>query len=193
MGSCVRQTELGLQTLRDLYGVLPRVEKALRDLSKNRAGKTVSNYAEAIGAMCDWAVKRGYLADDPLQAMAPFDTTPLTQRRAMTTEEFARLLKVSEPHQALLFETAYMSGLRANELRSLTVNDLSLEPCGFHLDAAWTKNRKAGFQPLDADLAHRLHDTSLYRDRLRRCTTATGSVKPQIIHCSTYRTTRRGS
>ena len=68
--------ELGLQTLEDMIGVLPRVEKALRELSKDRTGKTVANYAESIGTLCDWYVQRGYLAEDPLKTMAPSDTTP---------------------------------------------------------------------------------------------------------------------
>ncbi len=35
-----------------------------------------------------------------------------------------------------------------NELRSLTAHHLDLPLGGVHLDAAWTKNRKPGFQPL---------------------------------------------
>ena len=57
------QDRLGLATLADLAGILPRVEEALRDLqAKGRAGKTIANYAEALGAFCDWCVRRGYLA-----------------------------------------------------------------------------------------------------------------------------------
>jgi len=49
-----------------------------------------------------------------------------------------------------------LSGLRASELRNLSVNDLDLEENGVHLDASWTKNRKQGFQPLAEELVHRL-------------------------------------
>jgi integrase len=149
---------LGVETLKDIEGILPRVEEALRTLQQQgRAGKTVANYAEAIGAFCDWCVQRGYLAEDPLKAMAPFDTTPLTTRRAMTAEEIDRLLQACAPHRRMLMETAFLSGLRKNELRNLSVDHLDLEPSGLHLDAAWTKNRKSGFQPIPADLAKRLH------------------------------------
>ena len=149
---------LGLQTLEDMIGVLPRVEKALRELSKDRAGKTVANYAESIGALCDWCLQRGYLAEDPLKAMAPFDTTPQTMRRALSMEEIARVLEVCTPHRRLLLETAFFSGLRANELRNLTLDHLTDNPCGVRLDAAWTKNRQKGFQPIPQDLANRLRD-----------------------------------
>ena len=152
---------LGTQTLADLHGVLPRVERELRDLQqKGRAGKTFANYAEGISAFCDWCVKRGYLADDPLKGLAPFDTAPQPQskRRAMTEEEIARLLDTCALHRRLLVETALFSGLRANELRSLTIGDLDADRSGLILDSSWTKNRESGLQPLPADLMRRLKD-----------------------------------
>ena len=50
-----------------------------------------------------------------------------------------------------------MSGLRANELRSLTLAHLDRTRHGLHLDAAWTKNRRASFQPLPAHLVEDLY------------------------------------
>ena len=148
---------LVLQTLADLTNVLARVEAALRELQKlGRTGKTISHYAEALSAFCDWCVDRGYLADDPLKALARFDTTPQTFRRAMTVDEVSRLLDACASHRKLLLETAFLSGLRASELRNLSVNDFDLEENGVHLDASWTKNRKRGFQPLAEELVHRL-------------------------------------
>jgi integrase len=149
--------KLSLETMMDLAGILPRVEKELRGLQrKGRAGKTVANYAEALAAFCYWAKQRKYLTDDPLAGLAPFDTTPQTQRRAMTADEITRLLDTCAPHRRLLYETAFNSGLRANELRSLSETHLDVEQGGLHLDAAWTKNRKSGFQPLPKWLVGRL-------------------------------------
>jgi len=59
-------------------------------------------------------------------------------------------------HRRLLYEVALCSGLRANELRSLSVDDLDIERCGLRLHAEWTKNRKAGFQPLPGKLVQEL-------------------------------------
>ena len=85
------QERLGLVTLADLDGILPRVEEALRELqAQGRAGKTMANYAESLGAFCDWCVKRGYLDNDPLAALVPFDTTPQIRRRAMTVDVSVR-------------------------------------------------------------------------------------------------------
>jgi integrase len=155
------EKKLGLTTLADLDGILPKVEKEMRSLqAAGRAGKTIANYAEALAALCDWCQQRGYLADDPLNALVPFDTTPRTVRRAMTEQEIARLLDGCPDHRRLLYETALVSGLRANELRSLTLRHLDVARRGLNLDAKWTKNRKNGFQPLPLWLVAKLRATA---------------------------------
>ena len=155
------QKRLGLETLGDLDSILPRVEKELRSmLSEAKAPKTVANYVEALAAFCQWCLQRGFLSEDPLKALAPYDTTPLTRRRAMTPEEITRLLASCAPNRRLLLETAFCTGLRANELRSLTVDDLDLAHGVLHLRAEWTKNRKAGVQPVPAALAQRLKSSA---------------------------------
>jgi integrase len=135
---------------------LRSVETLLRDLQKGRAPKTVANYAETIAAFSDWCVERGYLENDPLKDLHSLDTTPQTYRRSMTVEEITRLLEVCPSVRRLFLETAFLTGLRANELRNLTVEHLDVARGGLHLDAAWTKNRKPGFQPLPASLVARL-------------------------------------
>lgn len=148
---------LGLSMLSDLVGSLARVEAVLRDLKNNgRSGKTVSNYAEVIASFCDWSVEREYLAEDPLKRLKKFDTTPQTQRRALTADEIVRLLTVAPPQRRLLYEVALASGLRVRELRLLVVSDFDLFACGLRLRPEVTKNRKAGFQPLPGWLTQKL-------------------------------------
>ena len=66
------QGQLGLSTLGDLTGILPRAEKVLRELqAAGRSGKTLTNYVGALGAFCKWCVQRGYLTIDPLASIAP--------------------------------------------------------------------------------------------------------------------------
>jgi integrase len=150
---------LGLETLGDLIGSLPEVEKALRELeSDGKSGKTVQNRAEALAAFCDWSVSRGYLESDPLGDLAAFDTSPRTRRRAMTGDEISRLLRSCAPHRRRAYQLACASGLRAGELRALRVRNLDPALCGVHLEASWTKNRKPGFQPLPSWLVKQLHE-----------------------------------
>lgn len=116
------QEALGLETLADLEGCLPRAEKALRELqAQGKAGKTLSNRIEALKALCIWGEQRGYLSTNPLKGLAPFDTTPKIIRRALSAEEISRFLGTCAPSLRLLYETAFLSGLRAGELRALTL------------------------------------------------------------------------
>lgn len=165
------ETQLGLKVLRDLDGIQPRVEAALRELRKSgfkrpgrkpkpgRAGKTLQNYAETIRAFCRWAKQRGLLALDPVESLAGFDCTPLTIRRAMTAEEVKKLLDACPADRRLAYEVALVTGLRRGELRELKAKHLDAKNGGLRLDAAWTKSRKEGFQPLPGWLTAKLTDS----------------------------------
>jgi integrase len=155
------QERLGCELLSDLHGVLGDVERALRGLeAAGKSGKTLQNYSEAIAAFADWAVERQYLDRDPLDKLKSFDTTPNTRRRAMTPAEIRLLLEHCAPKRRLCYEAAFTAGLRAGELRSLKVLNLDVARGGLTLDAAWTKSRRAGFQPLPAWLVESLADSA---------------------------------
>jgi len=149
---------LSPSTMQDLLGSLARVEKALRGLKqeKKRSGKTLFHYTASLRTFISWAIDREYIDQNPIKKMTKFDHTPRTQRRAMTADEIKRLFAVCAEHRRLLYEAAFCTGLRAGELRSLTVGDLDVERSGLILCSDWTKNRKDGFQPLPAVLVQRL-------------------------------------
>ena len=150
---------LHLETLADCHAILSAVEQALQGLSQaGRSGKTLVSYRESLRAFCLWCVERHYLETHPLQKMTPIDITPRTKRRAMTASEIRCLLDQCLPHHRLLYETAFLTGLRADELRHLTVEHLDIERGGLRLEAAWTKNRRDGFQPLPRHLCRALYD-----------------------------------
>ena len=93
----------------------------------------------------------------------------------MVSGRLGLLLEVYPTHRRLLYETAFQSGLRANELRNSTLAHLDVASRGLHLDAAWTKNRKSGFQPVPVSLVLRLQAfgesgeaSALYATNLRR-------------------------
>ncbi|MHC5055201.1 MAG: tyrosine-type recombinase/integrase [Planctomycetota bacterium] len=152
---------LGLSLLRDLVGSLSRVERALGELqSAGRAGKTLQNYADSLLSLCNWCVFRGYLVESPFKGLVKFDATPKTTRRAVTPDEIRCLLAVCSPARRDTYEVALASGLRAGELRALRVKHLNVRRCGLYLEAAWTKNRKPGFQPLPAALVAGLAESS---------------------------------
>lgn len=149
--------QLGLETIGDLIGALPRVEVCLRDMqTAGRANLTIRHRADSLTSFIKWAVRRGLLDVNPLAGLVPFPKQARGARRAMTAEEVAKLLLHCAPERRLLYAVALASGLRANELRSLTTADLDRVRGGLYLRAAWTKNRKDGFQPLPAALVVRL-------------------------------------
>lgn len=156
---------LKLRLMSDLENILPTVEKQChKRLAEGIAGKTVHHEVNSLHALCRWGEKRKYLSGDPLENLGRFNTAPRVIRRLMTLDELDRLLKASPPHRSILYETAVCSGLRAEELRHLTPDHIDEERGGLILEAAWTKNRKDGFQHLPASLIRRLLEYSKRND-----------------------------
>ena len=150
--------QLRLRTQLDLIDTQSRVERVIHRLhiGEKRSGKTTWNIVEALVAFGRWCVARGYLENDPLMRLQRINTDPVRRRRALTPEEIVRLLDKCLPERRLLYEMALCTGLRANELRHITPAHLDNERCGIRLEAAWTKNRLDGFQPVPGWLMAKL-------------------------------------
>jgi integrase len=148
---------LGLETMADLDGILPKVEAALREMAQQgKAGNTLRHRAMALVSLCRWCVEREYLMENPLRRLRPIGGPARTQRRALTLDEITRLLAITPEYRRLLYATALLSGLRVSELRALTRQHLDEANAGLILDAKWTKNRQPGFQPLPGKLVKQL-------------------------------------
>ena len=161
--------QLQLQILGDTLGILPRVESGLRQLAgQDRSPNTLNRYLAALHGFVAWCRERDYLHEDPLQHLTWLPTTPRVRRRAMTLEEMQRLLEVCHPERGLVYQTALMTGLRANELRQLSLEHLDVERCGLRLDADWTKNRQPEFQLLPRALVGAL-EASARSGEPQRC------------------------
>jgi integrase len=155
------QGHLHLQFLGDCINILPGVERLVQERARQRrSSQTLKHDRNALTAFLAWCTRRGYLESDPLKRLSPLHVAPTITRRALTVDEIRNLLAHCPPGRRLLYETAMLTGLRANELRQLTMEHLDLDQCGLRLDAAWTKNRHPGFQPLPGDLLRRLYDFS---------------------------------
>ena len=149
--------QIGFQTLGDVMVALRPVEIVLiklRDL--DRSSKTLRHYQESLQSFCRWCVDRGYLPYHPLARMRNFDGTPRTRRRVFTLAEIKAILAVPPPERRLVYEVALFSGLRFGELRQLRGAHLDTKRGGLKLEAEWTKNRRAGFQPLPVHLIAKL-------------------------------------
>ena len=158
---------LHLERLRDLNGILPKVEaECHKMLADGKAGKTVSNMVQSLSSFVKWCMKRKYLLEDPLLELGKFDTSPRTIRRAMTADELRALLANCAAHRRLLYEVAFCSGLREGELRKLEPEMLDQAECAIRIPKHIDKGRKDRVQYIPAALMARLVEFAETREAL---------------------------
>ena len=138
--------ECGWKTVKDVSA-----DDFLKWRSKQTlAPKTLNEYLNAANVFLNWLVKHGRTGGQPLKHVEKVDVRGKQQkRRAITDEEFLRLLKVSEDYR-LLYITAIFTGLRLGELSGLVWSNVKLEDKRphIHVPAHLTKNRQQAIVPL---------------------------------------------
>ena len=138
--------------------------------TKGRSARTIQSYLTAIKSLTRWLVSNGKLPSDPLATVKKPnpETDRRLERRMLRHDEWHWLrdataagedrFGMSGSERVLLYETAIQTGLRSNELRSLTRGRLYLtaEKPYITCKAGSTKNRKEARQYILSDLANRL-------------------------------------
>ncbi len=145
--------------------------KTLRYLAERRRNglsiKSSNDYLQAIKQFCRWLVADRRMADNPLAYLSGLNvkTDRRHDRRALSSEEIARLVKAAcegKKHhkmtgreRALLYVLVAHTGLRANEVSSLTWQSLDLDSPAPTVTvlAAFSKRRREDVLPLRADVA----------------------------------------
>ncbi len=151
--------------------------------------QTSNHYLAAIKSFANWLVKDRRMSTNPLAHMEKLnaDVDLRHERRALTPDELVRLVQAATRSQtvfrgldgatrAMLYRLAAMTGLRANELASLTTAsfDLDLDPPTVTIAAGYSKRRRRDILPLHPDLVAQLrqwlsdreHGTGGYDDIL---------------------------
>jgi integrase len=119
---------------------------------------------------CRWMVLEGRAARSPVEHLEGPNVRvdPRHARRALSAQELRRLLEaacrgpvvlgMSGPARALLYKLAAETGLRANELASLTRESFTLEGSQpvVRVRAAYSKRRREDVVPLRLDMASQL-------------------------------------
>lgn len=145
-----------------------RVVSGLREKALSTA--TIQAYIGAARQFIRWTIEEGRLTSDPLSGLRMIRGTPLVKRRrrALSEEEAEALLAITKsqrrraglpgPARSTLYLLAMETGLRANELRNLTLHDLHLDadPPSIVVRAAYSKNRKEDVIPVRAHVAEAL-------------------------------------
>lgn len=162
---------LDLVHLGDLIGCLGKAEAVIGDhkvFGRAPSSRTRHAYREALIAFVTWCIKRKYLAENPFEAMATYNPTPVKIRRAMTNAEIQALLSAVPLHRRVLYETAFLTGFRVGELRSLTIDHIDTVHNGIRLTADVDKGRKARLQTVTDDFIKRLREYAESGDALER-------------------------
>jgi len=157
-----------LAELRDKGSAEPDAEPG--DKPKGLSAKSSNHYLAAMKALCAWLVKERRTTENPLAHLSGLNARADRRhvRRALEVDELRRLLAAARKGPELcgmdgesrywLYRLATESGLRSNELRSLTRASFDLDAARptVTIDAANAKNRKAATLPLRAGTAAEL-------------------------------------
>ena len=150
-----------------------RVERFLSDERDNGNGmsaQTSNYYLQAFKQFCNWMVKERRASESPVAHLTGVNAKldRRRERRNLTAEELTKLLKSTaagpahhrlDGHaRAVLYRVAMETGLRRNELRSLTPAciDFDAEMPVIVVQPANVKNRKETVQVIRRELADEL-------------------------------------
>lgn len=163
----VRAASVAALTTRAVNAVL----KSWRDTRTNFSPQTSNHYLSACRSFTSWCVRSGYVDFDPLADAAPVecDSRRTFERRALTPEEFWKLIEATEANwipqcplsgedRAALYLTAAYTGFRVGELAHLDRRSFRLEgdTPTIVLPGRHTKNKKDAIQPIPGDVAAEL-------------------------------------
>jgi len=151
------------------------VQTYLRSLrTTNEIGhRTYNQYLQALGTFCNWCVATKRLTVNPLSGIERLNTAVDVRhaRRALTADEAAKLIDsartsgvriqgYSGEQRARIYLTSFLTGLRRNELGSLTRRSFALDvpQPTITVDASSSKHRKKDVLPLHPELTPLLRD-----------------------------------
>lgn len=138
----------------------------------SRLTLTTSNYyLRDLGIFLNWCKKNGRFPANPVEHVQPVNAAleDHRERRILSDEEFGELVRaarthgfvirrLSGPDRAMLYLVAAHTGLRAQELSSLTPESFDLAAREVVVDAERSKHRREDRQPIREDLAAALRD-----------------------------------
>ena len=145
-----------------------RLEAFLADMRKQGASVRTSNaYLVAFKGFCKWSVRDGRVSESPVEHLQSLNGKAdiRRKRRALTADECRKLIQKADPDRAMLYRLALETGLRANELRNLTVSSFDFDglPPTVTVSAESSKHRREDVLPLRQDMAGALRQYVAYK------------------------------
>jgi integrase len=155
-------TEIRAKTLADISAT--QVTLAVgRMKDAGTSLRTCNSYLTSMKVFVNWCLLDGRLHEDVLLVVTAYDhaTDPRHPRRAPSVDEIHRLLDTARSRseeqcdffgedRAMAYETSFLTGFRASEIRSLTPEDYDVEgehPC-ITVRPRNSKRRRLDIQPL---------------------------------------------
>ncbi len=140
------------------------------DVKRGISAQTSNFYLRAVKGFCRWMVKDGRASESPVAHLDGLNvrTDRRHDRRALSVEEIRWLLDTTRdeperfgmtgPERATLYRLAVETGMRANELRTVTRGCLSLDgdQPTVRVAAAYSKHRRQDELALRRDTAREL-------------------------------------
>ena len=137
---------------------------SLRSKENGISAQTSNYYLQSIKQFCRWMIQNQRASESPVEHLGKVSVHKgQAVRRALEADEIRRLLEATElspvrfsmtGHQkAILYRLAIETGLRANELRSLTASSFDFSGCTITIKAENAKNRKESVLPLRKETA----------------------------------------
>ncbi len=131
--------------------------------------KTSNYYLQAVKQFCTWMLKdKRAGGESPLKHLDAIKVTDEVNRKALSPDELSRLIAATEDaperfgmpgyERAMLYLFAAYTGLRANEIRNLTVSSFDVDKCNVKVKAAYSKRRREDVLPLRKDTAETMRE-----------------------------------
>jgi integrase len=141
----------------------------LGDMRKNGIGQRTFNfYLKGAKSFCRWMIRdRRVTPPSPLEHLSTIKQTEIRRkRRALAVDEQSKLLEVAAagkphhnltgPERALVYKLAIQTGLRSNELKSLTKSSFDFIEGTVTVQAGYTKNKETAVIDLKRQTAEEL-------------------------------------
>ena len=151
------------------------VETAVAELQEKHefGARTYNHYVQAIDSFANWLESTKRLPGNPIRGIKRVnaEVDVRHQRRALTDEEFAKLVASARAsgisiqcydgeQRARIYILSYMTGLRRKELATLTPEsfDLDADQPILEVEAACSKHRRKDTLPLHPELTEMLRE-----------------------------------
>ena len=162
-----RISQISPSGVQNALGTIREVGASAKSRNKGLSLQTCNHYLRAVKQFTRWLWRDGRARENILVHLTGYNVAldRRHDRRALTDDELARLIRAAEqgpvvlrmtgPERAMLYLVAVGTGFRANELRSLTPEsfDLDAHPPTVTVEAAYSKHRRRDEQPIRRDLA----------------------------------------